>query len=102
MTSWSSPTPGRPGPRTPSNCLLENYADPSVGGAGGDLVVEEAPGVMAGVGLYWRFEKWLRQTESRLHSSVGLTGAICSVRRELFRPIPPGPSSTTSTGRFAW
>jgi cellulose synthase/poly-beta-1,6-N-acetylglucosamine synthase-like glycosyltransferase len=70
--------------------LLENYADPSVGGAGGDLVVEEAPGVMAGVGLYWRFEKWLRRTESRLHSSVGLTGAICSVRRDLFRPIPPG------------
>ncbi len=70
--------------------LLENYADPSVGGAGGDLVVEEAPGVLAGVGLYWRFEKWLRRTESRLHSSVGLTGSICSVRRELFRPIPPG------------
>jgi cellulose synthase/poly-beta-1,6-N-acetylglucosamine synthase-like glycosyltransferase len=70
--------------------LLENYADPAVGGAGGDLVVEEAPGVMAGVGLYWRYEKWLRRTESRLHSSVGLTGAICSVRRELFRPIPPG------------
>ncbi|MEJ7637204.1 MAG: glycosyltransferase [Singulisphaera sp.] len=70
--------------------LLENYADPSIGGAGGDLVVEEAPGVMAGVGLYWRFEKWLRRTEGRLHSSVGLTGAICSVRRELFRPIPPG------------
>ncbi len=70
--------------------LLENYADPSIGGAGGDLVVEEAPGVMAGVGLYWRYEKWLRRTESRLHSSVGLTGAICSVRRELFRSIPPG------------
>ena len=70
--------------------LLENFDDPSVGGAGGDLVVEEAPGVMAGVGLYWRYEKWLRRTESRLHSSVGLTGAICSVRRELFRPIPPG------------
>ena len=70
--------------------LLENYADLTVGGAGGDLVVEEAPGVMAGVGIYWRFEKWLRRTESRLHSSVGLTGAICSVRRELFRPIPAG------------
>ena len=70
--------------------LLENFNDPSVGGAGGDLVVEEAPGVMAGVGLYWRYEKWLRRTESRLHSSVGLTGAICSVRRELFRTIPPG------------
>jgi cellulose synthase/poly-beta-1,6-N-acetylglucosamine synthase-like glycosyltransferase len=70
--------------------LLENYADPAVGAAGGDLIVEEAPGVMAGVGFYWRFEKWLRRSESRLHSSVGLTGAICSVRRALFRPIPPG------------
>jgi cellulose synthase/poly-beta-1,6-N-acetylglucosamine synthase-like glycosyltransferase len=45
---------------------------------------------MAGVGIYWRFEKWLRRTESCLHSSVGLTGAICSVRRDLFRPIPTG------------
>jgi len=70
--------------------LLENFADPSVGAACGDLVLEAAPGVMAGVGLYWRFEKWLRMTESRLHSSVGLTGSICAVRRELFRPIPPG------------
>jgi cellulose synthase/poly-beta-1,6-N-acetylglucosamine synthase-like glycosyltransferase len=71
-------------------CLLENFADPTVGGASGDLVVEAAPGVMGGVGLYWRYEKWLRKTESRLHSTVGVTGAICAVRRELFRPIPAG------------
>jgi hypothetical protein len=45
---------------------------------------------MAGVGLYWRFEKWLRKMESRVHSTVGLTGSICAVRRALFRPIPPG------------
>src|SRR5262249_22324823 len=48
------------------------------------------PGVMAGVGLYWRVEKCLRKLESRLHSMVGVTGAICAVRRELFRPVPPG------------
>ncbi|MDB5173074.1 MAG: glycosyl transferase [Phycisphaerales bacterium] len=70
--------------------LLQNFADPSVGAVGGELIVETAPGVMAGVGLYWRFEKWLRRQESRVHSTVGLTGAIAAVRSELFRPIPPG------------
>jgi cellulose synthase/poly-beta-1,6-N-acetylglucosamine synthase-like glycosyltransferase len=70
--------------------LLENFADPSVGAATGDLVLESAPGVLAGVGMYWRFEKWLRKKESLVHSTVGVTGAISAVRRELFRPIPPG------------
>jgi cellulose synthase/poly-beta-1,6-N-acetylglucosamine synthase-like glycosyltransferase len=72
------------------NRLLENFADPTVGAVSGDLVVESTPGVLAGVGLYWRFEKWLRRRESRLYSLVGSTGAISAVRRELFRPIPPG------------
>lgn len=70
--------------------LLENFADPTVGAVSGDLVVESAPGVMAGLGLYWRYEKWLRAREGRVHSTVGVTGAISAVRRELFRPIPPG------------
>jgi poly-beta-1,6-N-acetyl-D-glucosamine synthase len=70
--------------------LLENFADPAVGAVSGELVLESAPGVMAGVGLYWHFETWMRRQESRLRSTVGLTGAICAVRRDLFRPIPPG------------
>jgi biofilm PGA synthesis N-glycosyltransferase PgaC len=70
--------------------LLENFADPTVGAVSGELVLETAPGVMAGVGVYWRFETWMRRGESRLHSTVGLTGAICAVRRDVFRPIPPG------------
>ncbi|MDB5332044.1 MAG: glycosyl transferase [Phycisphaerales bacterium] len=70
--------------------LLRNFADPTIGAVGGELVVETAPGVMAGVGMYWRFEKWLRRQESRVHSTVGLTGAIAAVRRKCFQPIPPG------------
>jgi cellulose synthase/poly-beta-1,6-N-acetylglucosamine synthase-like glycosyltransferase len=70
--------------------LLANFDDPRVGAVSGDLVLESAPGVMAGVGLYWRFEKWLRQTESALYSMVSVTGSICALRRELFRPIPAG------------
>ena len=70
--------------------LLENFADPDVGAVGGELLVEAKPGVMAGVGLYWRFEKWMRRSEGLTGSTVGVTGAICAVRRELFRPIPDG------------
>lgn len=71
--------------------LLENFADPQVGAVSGDLVLEAAPGVMAGVGLYWRYEKWLRRAESRLGSQVGVTGAICAVRRHLLpEAIPAG------------
>lgn len=69
--------------------LLANLADPQVGAASGDLVLEEGEGLIAAVGAYWRFEKWLRRRESEVHSTVGATGAICAVRRELFTPIPP-------------
>ncbi len=70
--------------------LLESFADSSVGAVSGDLVVEDAPGLLGGVGLYWRYEKWLRQQESAVHSTVGVTGAVSAVRRRLFRPIPRG------------
>lgn len=70
--------------------LTAPFASPAVGAVSGDLVVESAPGVMAGVGLYWRFEKWLRRTESRLDSMVSVTGCIAAVRRELFPTVPPG------------
>ncbi len=70
--------------------LLANFADERVGAVSGDLQLESSPGVLAGVGLYWRFEKWLRKQESRVHAQVGVTGAVSGVRRILFTPIPPG------------
>ncbi len=70
--------------------LLENFGDPRVGAVSGDLVIRGGAGVLSGVGLYWRFEKWLRRRESLVSSMVGATGAISAVRRELFRPIPAG------------
>lgn len=70
--------------------LLENFADPEVGAASGDLVLSADEGALAGVGVYWKMEKWLRRRESLVHSSVGATGAISAVRRELYRPLPAG------------
>lgn len=70
--------------------LLENFCDPRIGAASGELFLTSDGGANEGVGLYWRFEKWMRKQESRIHSTVGVTGAICAVRKDLFRPLPAG------------
>ena len=74
--------------------LVENFADPSVGGATGELILdsEATPAsesqVGEGLGLYWRYEKWMRRSESRVWSTLGATGAIYALRRSLWRPLP--------------
>lgn len=39
---------------------------------------------------YWRYERWLRRWEARLHSCVGVTGAIYAMPRRLWEPLPAG------------
>jgi hypothetical protein len=39
---------------------------------------------------YWSYEKWLRSSEARLHSTVGVTGSVYAMRRELWGPLPAG------------
>ena len=70
--------------------LVRNFADPRVGAVSGELMLE-ADGdseVGEGVGFYWRYEKFIRQSEAQVDSTVGVTGAIYALRRRLFRPIP--------------
>jgi len=70
--------------------LLENFADPAVGAASGELVFETdgISEIGEGVDAYWRYEKFIRQQESRLHSVVGVSGALYALRRECFRELP--------------
>ena len=70
--------------------LAENFADPTVGSASGELSLLNEAGVAVGegVGAYWRYEKLLRRAESALDSTIGATGAIYAIRRRLFEPIP--------------
>lgn len=74
--------------------LASNFNDPAIGGATGELILDgELPGVSGstvadGVGLYWKYEKWMRRHESRLWSTLGATGAIYAMRRSLWRPLP--------------
>ncbi len=71
--------------------LTRPFADPAVGAVSGELILTEAPdgpAVSRGVGVYWRYEKLIRKSESRVDSTVGATGAVYAIRRELFAPIP--------------
>lgn len=40
--------------------------------------------------LYWKFERWLRETEARVHSPVGVTGAVYAMRRSAWVDLPTG------------
>ena len=64
--------------------LVANFADPEVGAAGGELHLEGE----GGAGAYWRYEAWIRKQEGRFGSTLGVSGALYALRRELFSPIP--------------
>jgi poly-beta-1,6-N-acetyl-D-glucosamine synthase len=72
--------------------LVRNFDDPRVGAVSGELVLTPAgDGATLGRGacFYWRYETFIRRSESRVNSTVGATGAIYAIRRTLFEPIPP-------------
>jgi hypothetical protein len=74
--------------------LVAPLADPAVGGVCGELVIDSESGdggdsaIGEGIGGYWRYEKWLRRHESLIGSTLGATGAIYALRRDLWRPLP--------------
>ena len=76
--------------RNAVSMLVSNFADERVGAASGELILIDRPRGegAAGVGLYWRYEKWLRKMESDVDSMLGATGAIYALRKTLYDPIP--------------
>jgi cellulose synthase/poly-beta-1,6-N-acetylglucosamine synthase-like glycosyltransferase len=71
--------------------LVANLADPAVGAAGGELLLADAEtGFAHSVDAYWRYEKMIRYAESQSGSTIGVSGAIYVMRRELYKPLPEG------------
>jgi len=80
--------------------LVRNFADPEVGGVCGNqiyLKAKRADATSAGEGMYWSFDKWLKQLESLTGSIVSAHGAIYAIRRALYQP----PASAAVTDDFA-
>ena len=78
--------------RSAVRLLAENFADPEVGCASGELMLgdPESGESGQGYGLYWQIEKQIREMESASGSVVGATGAIYAARRELLTSVPEG------------
>jgi cellulose synthase/poly-beta-1,6-N-acetylglucosamine synthase-like glycosyltransferase len=70
--------------------LVRSLQDPEVGGVSGSLVLRRRRGGCSPVDLYWSFERWLRRCEARIHSPVGVTGAVSGLRSRLWKPLRPG------------
>jgi cellulose synthase/poly-beta-1,6-N-acetylglucosamine synthase-like glycosyltransferase len=71
--------------------LMQNFADSAVGCVSGELMLGDPDSgeAVQGMGLYWKYEKKIRDMESASGSVVGATGALYAVRKELLVNVPP-------------
>src|SRR5260370_864810 len=70
--------------------LVACYGDPEVGVTSGELLIREGASQDASdVGLYWRYESWIRNKLSSIDSMFGSTGPFYTMRRELAVEMPP-------------
>jgi cellulose synthase/poly-beta-1,6-N-acetylglucosamine synthase-like glycosyltransferase len=68
--------------------LTRNFSDPDVGYVCGGHFYETTDGTNR-EGTYWRFEAWLRRSESALGSITGGIGPIYAVRRSDYVEVDP-------------
>jgi cellulose synthase/poly-beta-1,6-N-acetylglucosamine synthase-like glycosyltransferase len=69
--------------------MLPHFTDPQVGCVTGNrtCAATDSPAT-DGEGLYWRYENWIRRSESQIDSCLGGYGQILAARRPLVRQIP--------------
>jgi biofilm PGA synthesis N-glycosyltransferase PgaC len=76
-------------PRETLRLMALNFSDPEVGCVTGPRVcLSTESSASEGEGLYWRYESWIKQSESRLGTCLGANGQIMAVRKSLFPYIP--------------
>ncbi|MGB0936508.1 MAG: glycosyltransferase [Colwellia sp.] len=69
--------------------LSIHFADKTIGAISGNLEISlDAHNPQSDPGLYWKYEKWIREKESDLNSMLGVTGAIYMARSSLLPKIP--------------
>lgn len=70
--------------------LVANFADPTVGAVTGELrLLKGDAGEQADMDLYWRYELWARERQTRIDSIFNTTGCIYAMRRKLATPLRP-------------
>ncbi len=70
--------------------LTRHFSNPQIGLVTGSTKYrgrDEDDQQVENMGLYTRFERWLKNQESQIHSCVGADGAVFAMRRDLYRPL---------------
>ena len=69
--------------------LVRHFADPTVGCVAGQRMCILQAGVPQGQGegVYWRYESWIKRSETRVHSCLGAHGQLYAVRRSVFPQV---------------
>lgn len=70
--------------------IVRNYADPTVGAVSGRYEYFNPTGASIGVGniLFWKYENFIKSSQTRIKTITGCCGCIYSVRRALYEPLP--------------
>lgn len=69
--------------------LIACYGDQAVGVVSGELIIQRGTRCdQANVGLYWRYESWIRDQLGSIDSMFGATGPFYTIRRDLVSNIP--------------
>lgn len=68
--------------------LLGHFNDPEVGGVSAEKRISSGKSAVSDAeSMYWKYESFLRQTESGYHSLVGADGALYAIRTSLYKPL---------------
>lgn len=69
--------------------LIAPFADPEVGGVGGDYRHGEQKDIkQTGERAYWNYDRLLKRLQSQGGSVSAASGALYAIRRTLFQPVP--------------
>jgi cellulose synthase/poly-beta-1,6-N-acetylglucosamine synthase-like glycosyltransferase len=72
--------------------VIRHLQDKTVGCVAGEKQFtknKNQPVAATGEGFYWKIESWLKQLDYQFYSTIGATGELFAIRRELFQRVEP-------------
>lgn len=71
--------------------LVAPFADPTVGMVTGGKSIVSGDGALGeSEGLYWKYESFIKEQETRLGCCAAVAGEVLAIRRSLYEPLPEG------------
>lgn len=69
--------------------IVQHFNDPEVGQVSGKKTVRSGESSIGdSEGAYWKYESLIKRKESLIFSTVGVSGEINAIRKNLYHPIP--------------